>query len=140
MTETTTTSVQLVKGLYEAFARGDVPAVLAAMDEHIEWYEAEGNPWHPGHAFVGPQQVVEGVFARIGEEYEDFAIDCRRFVGDGDTVLAEVRYTATRSTATGKPLDLQVAHVWDLRDGKVVRYQQYADTRRMADVLGVSSY
>ena len=34
-------SVEVVKGLYEAFGRGDVPAVLGAMTEDIEWNEAE---------------------------------------------------------------------------------------------------
>ena len=40
-------------------------------------------------------------------------------VAASDTVLVEARYKAT-AKATGKPLDAQVAHVWDLRDGKVV--------------------
>ncbi|WP_324273578.1 nuclear transport factor 2 family protein [Blastococcus brunescens] len=80
------------------------------------------------------------MFARIAEEYEDFRIDCRRFLADGDTVVVEVRYSAAQHRATGKPLDSQAVHIWDLRDGKLVRFQQYADTRRMADVMGVSAY
>ena len=140
MTQTSLTSVQLMKSLYEAFARGDVPTVVGAMDENIEWHESEGGPWHPGHPFVGPQQVVEGVFARLAEEFEDFRIETLRFIGGGDTVVVEARYHATQHRATGKPLDAQAAHVWDLRDGKLVRFQQYADTRRLADVIGVSAY
>jgi ketosteroid isomerase-like protein len=27
-------------------------------------------------------------------------------------------------------------HVWDLKDGKAVRFQQYVDTRQLASVLG----
>ena len=42
-------------------------------------------------------------------------------VAAGDTVLVEARYKAT-AKATGKALDAQVAHVWDLQDGKVVRF------------------
>jgi ketosteroid isomerase-like protein len=40
-------NVDIVKRVYEAFGRGDVPAVLAMMDPKIEWYEAEGNPYMP---------------------------------------------------------------------------------------------
>ena len=36
-------NVEIVTGVYEAFGRGDVPSVLAAMDPKIEWYEAEGR-------------------------------------------------------------------------------------------------
>jgi hypothetical protein len=136
----TTTSLRTVEALYEAFAHGDVAAVIGALDENIEWSEAEGNPWHPGHAFVGPQEVLDGVFARIGEEFEDFRVEPHRFIGAGDTVVVEARYHAASHRATGKPLDAQVAHVWDLRNGKVVRWQQYADTRQLADVMGISAY
>jgi ketosteroid isomerase-like protein len=37
---------------------------------------------------------------------------------------------------TGKPLDAQVAHIWDFRDGKAVRWQQYSDTWQFAEVMG----
>ncbi|WP_448613686.1 nuclear transport factor 2 family protein [Modestobacter sp. URMC 112] len=137
MTRTVTDNATIVRDAYEAFARGDVPAVLAVFDEQIEWNEAEGNPWHPGHPFIGPQQVVDGVFARIAQSYEGFTIQVDRLLTDGDTVVVLGRYRATRSRSTGRPLDAQVAHVWDLRDGKVVRFQQYVDTRQLARVLGI---
>ncbi|NEK57057.1 nuclear transport factor 2 family protein [Geodermatophilus sabuli] len=138
MTQTTDTSVETVTALYDAFARGDVATVIGALDENVEWYEAEGNPWHPGRAFVGPQQVVEGVLARIAEDFEDFRVEPHKFISNGETVAVEARYRATSHRATGKPLDAQVAHVWDVRDGKVVRFQQYVDTRQLADVMGVA--
>lgn len=138
MTEASTDPVSLMEALYEAFGRGDVPTVLASMDGAIEWYEAEGNPWSPGHPFVGPQQVVEGVFQRIGAEFEQFEVVPTRFLGAGDTVVMEGRYRARSHHATGSPLDAEVVHVWDVRDGKVVRFHQYVDTRQLAAVMGVS--
>jgi ketosteroid isomerase-like protein len=140
MTQTTTDNVTAMKGLYEAFGRGEVPVVLGAMDEQIEWHEAEGNPWGTGAPFVGPQEVLEKVLARIGQEYERFRVEPHRFIGDGDTVVMEGRYKADRHQATGKPLDAEVVHIWDLRDGRIVRFHQYTDTRQMADVLGASAY
>lgn len=38
-------NVSLLKSLYAAFGRGDVPAVLGAMSPEVRWYEAEGNPY-----------------------------------------------------------------------------------------------
>jgi ketosteroid isomerase-like protein len=75
------------------------------------------------------------VFARLPEDFDGFRIDVRRMVGCGDTVLVESRYGGT-ARATGKPLDAQVAHVWDLREGKVVHWQQYTDTWHFAEVTG----
>jgi hypothetical protein len=126
-----------IRGIYEAFARGDVPAVLGALHEQVEWNEAEHVTYWPGGAFIGPQAVVTGVFARIIQDIPNFSIDVRRIVAAGDAVLVEARYRGT-VTATGKALDAQVAHVWDLRDGKAVRFQQYTDTWQFAQATGVA--
>ena len=126
-----------IEELYEAFGRGDIQTVLDAMDPQIEWNEAEHITFWPGHAFVGPDAVVQGVFMRIGEFFGDtFRIVPQRFVNGGSTVLVEVRYHGV-AQATGKEFDIQVAHVWDLgADGKVTKFQQYADTWAFAEVTG----
>lgn len=128
-------NLAIIEQIYQDFARGDVPAVLALLDGEVQWYEAEGNPWWQGQPAVGPEQVVAQVFARVAAEYDDFTIRLVRTVGCGDTVLAEARYAGV-GKATGLTLDAQVAHVWDLRDGKVVRFQQYVDTAQLRQVLG----
>ena len=130
-------NVEFMRGLYAAFAAGDVPTVLGSMSEDVEWWEAEGNPWYPGRAFVGPQQVVDGVFARIGAEIEGFEVVPERFLSDGDQVVMVGRYRG-KGIATGNLLDAQALHIWTVRDGKVVGFQQFVDTRQLADVLGAS--
>lgn len=130
-------SVATVRSIYEAFGRGDVQTVLGLMSEKVEWNEAEHFTYWTGGPFVGPQAVLNGVFARIGQDFDGFTVDVGRVVGCGDTVLSEGRYRGTVK-ATGKRLDVQVAHVWDVRDGKVVRFQQYADTWQVAQATGVT--
>ena len=47
-------NVQLMRDLYDAVGRGDMPTTLGAMDPGIEWREAEGNPYEPsGKAWQG---------------------------------------------------------------------------------------
>ena len=132
-----TDSVGLIRSVYEAFEKGDVPAVLGRLHDKVEWNEAEHFTYWPGQAFIGHQAVIDGVFARIGQDFDGFRVDVGRLVGCGDTVLAEARYRGT-AKATGKKLDVQVAHVWDVRDGKVARFQQYVDTWQVAQVTGVT--
>ena len=127
----------IVRGIYDGLARGDIMAVMGTMHEQIEWNEAEHFTYWPGGAFIGPQAVLAGVLARIAQDIDGFGIDIRRIVAAGDTVLVEARYKGT-AKATGKPIDAQVAHVWDLRDGKAVRFQQYTDTWQFAQVTGVA--
>jgi ketosteroid isomerase-like protein len=53
-------SVDVVRGIYEAFGRGDLPAVLGAMADDIEWHEAEGMPY--GGVYHGGEAVAQNVF------------------------------------------------------------------------------
>jgi ketosteroid isomerase-like protein len=129
--------VTTIRGVYDAFAKGDISALLGVLDDKVEWHEAEHITYWPGGAFIGPQAVVAGVIGRIPQDFDGFTIDVRRIVGCGETVLVEARYRASVK-ATGKTLDAQVAHIWDFRDGKVVRWQQYSDTWQFAQVTGVA--
>lgn len=56
-------NADIVKGLYAAFAKGDMPAVLGAFDPGIQWNEAENFLYAGGNPYVGPQAVAEGVFS-----------------------------------------------------------------------------
>jgi ketosteroid isomerase-like protein len=127
----------IVRGIYEAFARGDIAAVLGALHEQAEWNEAEHFTFWTGESVIGPQAVLSQVIARIPQTLDGFSIEVGRIVAAGDVVLVEARYKAS-ATATGKPIDAQVAHVWDLRDGKVIRFQQYTDTWQFAQATGVT--
>ena len=60
-------NVQLARDVYDAFGRGDIPAVLDTMDPDIEWREAEGNPYKPdGKAGRGPAQPVHEAWNGMG--------------------------------------------------------------------------
>lgn len=131
-------NVNLVKDLYAAFGRGDVPAVLNAMSPDIHWHEAEGNPYMPsGEAWVGPDAVLNNLFMKLGAEFEGFSVHPKSFHDAGDSVIVEARYSG-KYKATGKSLNAQVCHVWDVKNGKLIRFQQYVDTAQLRSVMGVS--
>lgn len=127
--------VSLIKGVYEAFAAGDVPGVLGAMSEDIVWHEADNFPYADGNPYIGPEAVLQGVFARTFEEWDGFGVEVDELLDAGDTVVAFGRYTGTFK-ATGQAQHTQMAHVWRIRDGKIVRFQQHADTLHVARVTG----
>ncbi len=128
------TSQQLVRKLYDCFAAGDLPGFLAMLREDIVWNEAEGFPVSDRNPYVGPQAIVEGVFVRVMELWSDFKAQPVEIVGGPEVVTAFGRYSGV-STATGKRLDVQFAHTWWLRDGKVARFQQMVDTAGAARTL-----
>ena len=125
-------NVEVVKGLYEAFGRGDVPAVLGGMTEDIEWNEAEGMP--QGGTYCGPGAVAENIFGPIIGDLPDFALVPEEFIASGDSVAAIVRYTGT-GKATGTLGSTRCPRPAYLRDGKVARFRQFADTVKHREVV-----
>jgi uncharacterized protein len=129
-------NVGRVKNLYDAFGRGDIPSVLGALSPDIKWYQAEGNPYMPsGEAWVGPDAILSNLFMKLGTEWDGFSVHPASFHGATDSVIVEGRYTGTYKP-TGKSMDVQVCHIWDVKDGKMTRFQQYVDTAKLQDVMG----
>ena len=71
----------------------------------------------------------------MGGDWAAFSVNPARLVEAGDVVVMEGRYAATHA-GTGKQLDCQVCHVWNVGGGKVTKFQQYVDTAQMQDVMG----
>jgi ketosteroid isomerase-like protein len=128
-------NVQLIRSVYEAFATGNIAAVLASMSPEIVWNEAENFPYADGNPYIGPAAVASGGFARCGGEWDGFGVMVEELLDAGDTVVALGRYVGTYN-ATGRPQSTQFAHVWRVAGGKAVRFQQYADTLGIARVIG----
>jgi ketosteroid isomerase-like protein len=120
-------SANVVRGLYEAFGRGDVPAIIAALDPKVEWWEAESFLYADKNPYVGPNAVLEGIFMRIGNEWEQFAVSPKEVLDAGDTVIGHGYYSGTYKK-NGQKVRAQFAHFFTFRDGKIVKFQQYNDT------------
>lgn len=126
-------NLAVIDGLYKAFTAGDVPAVLGAMDAKIIWNEAEGNKMAEGNPYVGPDAVLNGVFVPVLADHEYFKLaDIQLHEMSNNQVLATLRYDA-KFKESGNAYNAQVAHLWTLKDGKVVAFQQYVDTAKLAE-------
>jgi ketosteroid isomerase-like protein len=121
--------------LYAAFAKGDIPAVLQNFDPKIVWNEAENFPYADRNPYVGPQAVLEGVFARIGAEWEYWNLADQTYyeVNSGEIIVTG-RYNA-KNKLTGKEISVQFVHMWTLNEGLVTKFQQYADTYQAVEAM-----
>lgn len=128
-------NLEIVKGLYASFAQGDVPAVLATFSSDIVWNEAESSTYADRNPYVGHQAILEGVFMRAVADVDGFTATPESFVDGGDVIVTEGRYRG-HAKASDKPLDTQFAHIWTLLDGKIVRFQQYTDSKQWSDLVG----
>lgn len=126
---------QIIENIYAAFSRGDAGAVLGAFHPGIVWLEAENGPYADSNPYVGPAAVAEGVFGRLMTEWEGFTVGPGKYVTENDTVAVVGRYHG-KYAGTQRSLDAQFVHVWTVRDGKVIAFQQFTDTAQFAAVCG----
>ncbi len=125
----------VIDALYKAFAEGDIPAVRARLDANVVWNEAENYPYADNNPYIGPDAVLNGVFGRIGAEWEYWNLTGIQLheVASGK-VLATLRYEA-KHKKTGKVIDAQTAHLFTLKGGKVIAFQQFTDTKQVAEAI-----
>lgn len=123
---------EIVSGLYAAFAKGDVPGVLGGLSPEISWTEAAGYPY--GGTYVGHNAVLSGVFMRLATEWDGYAAVPYEIVDGGDTIVALGKYSGVYK-ATGKSFEAHFAHVWKMKDGKAVTFQQYVDSAKVLEAM-----
>jgi ketosteroid isomerase-like protein len=119
------TNVDIITEAYAAFAEGNIPAVLAAFADDIQWTEAEGFIY--GGTYVGADAIVQGVFVRMGTEWDSFHVKPEAIVGEGDTVAALGWYEGAYRE-TGRSFRARFAHWWKLADGKITSFEQVVDS------------
>lgn len=120
-------NADVIRGMYAAFSKGDIPSVLGAMTADVVWNEAENFIYADKNPYVGPEAILHGVFARLGGEWNGFAVKEEDIIDGGDSVVSTGRYVGTFK-ATGKSINAQFVHVWKFKNGKVASFQQYVDT------------
>lgn len=119
-------NLEIVKRSYDAFAHGDLEAVLGDMDQEIEWHQAQGLPH--GGLYHGLDEVRRNIFDPLDDEWWDgFSAVPDEFLDAGEHVVVIGRYRAV-GKRTGKQLDVPFVHIWTMRGVKAIRFRQYLDT------------
>ena len=71
---------------------------------------------------------------RLGTDWEGFSVTPEEWLDAGNRLVVMGIYQGTHK-GTGKTVRAQFAHVWSLKEGRVVRFQQYTDTKQFADAI-----
>jgi len=119
-------NIEIVKQVYEAFAKRNINAILNLLSPDVEW----GEPSNPFNPAAGTRRGHKGFleWLNIGSESEEIlALEPRKFLADNDSV-AVVGYTKCLAKPTGKIYETDFVHLITLKDEKVSRFQEFFDT------------
>ena len=123
----------VVQSVYDAFGRGDVETIFGLVHPEVDTYQSSRLPW--GGSYSGYEGFGE-FLAKLTGAVES-RVDTERYIDDEEDHVVAVGRTRGRVLATGNRFDVPETHVWTMRDGKVVRFESYSDTKIMREALGL---
>ena len=125
-------NLQTTQEIYEAFGRGDVPAILSKLSETVDWeYGASSSevPWLQHRQ--GPDGAAAFFSSLAAIQIQRFT--SKKFLDGGNVVvvLVDIEFTVT---ATGKRVvEEDEVHIWHFDEqGKVTRFRHRVDTQQHA--------
>lgn len=119
-------NIEIVKQLYSAFMKKEIPAILGLLSEDVEWGEPE-NPFNPaGGTRIGHAGFIEWI--NIGKDAEDILVlEPKQFLTDEDTV-AVTGYMKCLAKPTGKVYESDFVHLVKIKNNKIYKFQEFFDT------------
>jgi ketosteroid isomerase-like protein len=120
----------ILRGGYEALARGDAGPLLDLLPAEFEWAEPELPGYPMGGVHRGAEGLATGLLAPLAELLEGLTFTL------GEVVVTPDREVVTgvmrgRPAGSSAEWELPFAHLWELRDGVVVRGEGYFDRSRV---------
>jgi uncharacterized protein len=127
-------NMQVVLDAYARFNAGVKEPSLDFWAEEGEYVASSEDPDSDTHRGI---DAVRAQFARWVEAYPDLCVEPLEVKGDRDKVFAWVRF-AGKGAASGLPIEMELAHVSTLRDGKIVRVVEYNDRDEALGATGLA--
>ena len=124
-------NVEIVRRLYDAFNQGNVALALEPADPDVEWIPPEED-------LSGPVRGRENIQQFIEEQLETYKFELypEEFFEKEDQVLAFI-HVKGRGNISGAEFDIRIAHIWTVRDGRLVRGQAYAKRDEALEAVGL---
>jgi uncharacterized protein len=122
-------NIEIVSGLIDAWNRRDLQAALAAMHPQCEVRGVEARETLRGH------EGVAAGFREWFEAFDEFTIEPENFIADGDRVLVPMRQRA-RGKGSGLEIEQRFYQLFTMRDGLVVRFEEYSEEADAWNALG----
>jgi len=122
-----------IERLYALLGERDYGAVMLYLTDDIVWIMADNSPFADRSPYHGIAEVRSGVFDRLTAGFDKLVFNADEiFECSGGERVVALGYYYFRFHGQAEERKAQVAHVWTIRDGRAVKFQQYLDTLQVA--------
>nr|WP_315238311.1 nuclear transport factor 2 family protein [uncultured Flavobacterium sp.] len=125
------TNLEIIKSTYEGKTSEENGKNLSAFAaDEISWTEAKGFPY--AGTYIGLESIFKNVFTRLGSEWIDYKFMPEDYIWHEDKVAAYGTYSGTYKI-TGKSFEARVVHIWKLKEGQIISFEQFVDSQLVND-------
>jgi len=121
-------NVEVIRKLFEAYARGEIADAL--FDARVVWNPAEEEP-------MEGLDEARAYMERWESEWEKLDTEPEEFIDAGDRVLVTVHF-AGRGRASGIDVDARFYDVYTLHEGKITRMDEFMTRSEALEAVGLS--
>jgi uncharacterized protein len=126
-------NLRVVRGIYEAYGRGDFAAILDVADPSIRCFDRPGRPG--ASVYTGHEGLLK--FAESDSEvFENVRYEPSDFIATGDYVVVRIRQ-AGRGKASSVPVEEEIVNVWKLHAGKCIEMRVYSTESEALEAMGL---
>ena len=121
--------LEVVRSVYGAFGRGDLEGILALLDPEVSW-RTPGAPDLPTGGLRHGIAAVREFFSLLLNTFDFAEFLPRDFLAAGDKVVV-LGTSREGPKGSGRLVDFRWVHVFTLRDGKIVAFEEPADVSEL---------
>ena len=126
-------NVEIVRRMYESFARGDFAGTFSFLHPAIEFSQPATEPGagtYHGHAGVNE------AMRKWAGAWDDYRVVAEELTDFGDHVLARTRHYG-RGKGSGVDVQQQIFQLLTVRDGKIARMRMYYEETEALEAAGL---
>ena len=126
-------NVEIVQRVYAAMSRGDLDAALKAAEPDIEFVPPDQSPTS------APVTGIADVKTWITDQQDtvgDLSIEVDELI-DAEPLVAALIRLRIRPRGADADFELRIAHLWTLRDGKLIRCEVFPERGKALQAAGL---
>ncbi len=126
-------NVEIVLDRYARYNAGERTPDLGFWHEDAEYHAAREDPDSEVHRGI---EAIRRQFERWHEAYPDLNVEPLEAKGRADRVFLWVRFSG-HGAASGAPMEMELAHVYTMRDRKAAQVVEYFDRSEALQAAGL---
>jgi ketosteroid isomerase-like protein len=119
-------NIAVLTDLYGHFLRGDLDAVIAGLDEEVDW-QVDGPPTLPFAGCTRGRAQVRRLLEKGEAALERHDVVVEEVVAQGELVTV-VAHERGRYQPTGQPYEGHWVQLFTIRSGKVAAFREFFDS------------